>query len=774
MGDMRQESRCFNPIAGIHHIKGTDLFLFWESGYCYNPIGLTIMDILQGLNPAQREAVEAIEGPLLILAGPGSGKTGVITHRVAYLVKVCGVAPHRIMAVTFTNKAAREMKERLYQLVGKTVDSLTLGTFHSICARILRVDGEPVGLNRNLVIYDNDDQVSLVKRTMQELGIDPKNFSPRNILSAISAAKSQLLGVEEHAHHCHTYFDEVVHRVYQRYQGVLQENNGVDFDDLLLKTVQLLRDNPNVLEKYASRYVHLLIDEFQDTNVVQYALAKQIASQHRNICVVGDPDQSIYSWRYADIRNILDFEKDYPNSRVVFLEQNYRSTQTILDGAHHVISANQQRKEKSLWTKNSVGSPITVAEAYTEHEEAQLVAREVERQVGEGQHEMGDCAVMYRTNAQSRAIEEAFLRYGLPYKLVGATRFYERREVKDIIAYLRLIHNPYDSVSLMRVINVPNRGIGQRSTDELLRWAQELSVPPYTALQMLGNGGDTEEGSGASIQHPFGPRIAHSLTNFLVLLNDLVDQAQELDVVKLIDAVTDRTGYKSYLLNSDESGQDRWENVLELRSVASEYRHLPPEEGISSLLEGVALVSDTDNLDEKTSSVTLITLHQAKGLEFPVVFIVGMEEGILPHMRSFDDSAQMEEERRLCYVGMTRAKERLYLVRAFRRMLMGSSTVNPPSRFLEAIPPHLITRLSKGSRAVESKPADRWWSASTEGEMKEAGVKAGDHVCHSTFGKGVVVACKATGGDHEVTVAFKGNVGVKKLLLSYAPLEKIS
>ncbi|MEE9324685.1 MAG: UvrD-helicase domain-containing protein, partial [Dehalococcoidia bacterium] len=406
------------------------------------------MDILADLNPAQKEAVEAIEGPLLILAGPGSGKTRVIAHRVAYLIKVCGVRPHRIMAVTFTNKAAKEMKERLYRLLGKAVENMTLGTFHAICARLLRIEGEEIGIDKGFVIYDDDDQMSLVKRSMGEVGVDPKKYSPRAVLSAISAAKSQLLGPEEYVHHHHTYFDEVVQRVYERYQQLLNESKALDFDDLLFKAVRLFQNRPETLEKYRSRYLHLLIDEFQDTNIAQYALAKQLAGKHRNICVVGDPDQSIYSWRYADLRNILNFEKDYPDSKVVSLEQNYRSTQTILEAAHHLISLNQHRKENNLWTENEKGVPITVTEAYTEHEEAQLVVSEVDRLARQGLHQPGHCAVTYRTNAQSRAIEEAFLRYGIPYKLVAGTRFYERREVKDIIAYLRLIHNPYDEVSL--------------------------------------------------------------------------------------------------------------------------------------------------------------------------------------------------------------------------------------------------------------------------------------------------------------------------------------
>ena len=728
------------------------------------------MDILESLNPAQREAVEAVQGPLLILAGPGSGKTRVITHRMAYLIKICGVAPHRIMAVTFTNKAAREMKERLYQLVGQTVESIALGTFHAICAKMLRIDGEPVGLDKNLVIFDDDDQISIVKRAMQELVVDPKNFSPRSVLSSISAAKSQLIGVEEHAQHTQSYFDEVVHRIYQRYQALLQDNNGVDFDDLLLKTVQLLQKSPETLEKYTSRYVHLLIDEFQDTNIAQYTLAKLLASRYKNICVVGDPDQSIYSWRYADIRNILNFERDYPDAKVVFLEQNYRSTQTILDGAHHVISTNRQRKEKNLWTQNESGSPIAVAEAYTEQEEAQMVAREIERLLRTAEYQRSDFAVMYRTNAQSRVIEEAFLRYGIPYRLVGGTRFYQRREVKDIIGYLRLVHNPYDSVSLMRVINVPSRGIGQRTIDELTRWSRELDVPIYTALQLLAN--DGEEASPDKL--PFTFRTTHSLTNFLSLLNDLIDQAEDLDVVKLIDAVVQATSYQSYLLDSSENGEERWENVLELRGVAGGYRDLPAEEGLVTLLEGVALVSDVDELDQRADAVTLITLHQAKGLEFPAVFIVGMEEGILPHIRSFDDPGQMEEERRLAYVGMTRAMERLYLVRAFRRMLMGSSNVNPPSRFLAAIPENLTATVSSLPQGVQSRPSDLWWSTPAEPEEKDSGLRDGDQVRHSVFGDGIVVSCKSANGDHEVTVAFKGSVGIKRLLLSYAPLEKIS
>ncbi len=443
------------------------------------------MDILAELNPAQRAAVEAINGPVLILAGPGSGKTRVITHRIAYLVRVVGVNPRRIMAVTFTNKAAREMEARLGQLVSGSVKDLTLGTFHAICARILRQEGQAIGIDPKFTIYDDDDQISLLKRSLQELNLDPKQFAPRAIQSAITAAKSQTITPEEYHRHSRSYFEEVVQRVYERYQKLLTAASALDFDDLLMQAVLLFRQHPDILARYQSRYLHIQVDEFQDTNLVQYELMKQLAGKYRNICVVGDPDQSIYSWRSADLRNILNFEKDYPDAKVVLLEQNYRSTKAILETASHVISANKQRKPKELWTENEPGEPPCIIETYSGEEEAQFVVNEVDRLVRAGEARHGDCAVMYRTNAQSRLLEEAFIRYGMPYKLVAGTRFYERREVKDIIAYLRLIQNPYDTVSLLRIINVPQRGIGQRSLDELTRWAQSHGVPEFRALQML-------------------------------------------------------------------------------------------------------------------------------------------------------------------------------------------------------------------------------------------------------------------------------------------------
>ena len=726
------------------------------------------MDILAELNPAQKEAVEAISGPLLILAGPGSGKTRVIAHRVAYLIKVCGVNPRRIMAVTFTNKAAREMEERLRRLVSGSVKDLTLGTFHAICARILRRDGKAISIDSRYVIYDDDDQISLIKRALQQLGLDPKQYAPRAIASAISSAKSCLLTPQEYAPRSRSYFGEVAGRVYERYQQLLGESNALDFDDLLMKTVQLFRASPELLARYQARYLHILVDEFQDTNLVQYELVKQLAGKFRNICVVGDPDQSIYSWRFADLRNILNFEKDYPEAKVVLLEQNYRSTKKILETASYVISANQQRKPKELWTDNEPGELTTVVETYTEREEAQFVVNEVERLVGKDRLSLSDCAVMYRTNAQSRALEETFVRYGMPYKLVASTRFYERREVKDVIAYLRLIQNPCDSVSLLRIINVPGRGIGQRSLSQLADWAKSMGVSQYEALRLIVEPG--EDG----LEPPLNPRAVKALAGFLGLIDGFGARSQELNMVDLFDLVVEGSGYKKYMLGQVD-GEERWDNILELRTVAQQYRDLPPPDGLTAFLEGVTLVSDVDGLDESEGGVTLITLHQAKGLEFPVVFIVGMEEGILPHFKSFDDAGQMEEERRLCYVGITRAKRRVYLVRAFRRSMRGSSTVNKPSRFLDDIPQHLVTGggLWQGEDSQITASVYSWNKPLAAPRMAAPELGAGDHVRHAQFGEGVVVSCRAVKDDSEVVVAFRG-AGIRKLLLSLANLEKVA
>lgn len=708
------------------------------------------MDILATLNPTQREAAETTEGPLLILAGPGSGKTRVITHRVAYLIKVCGVKPHNIMAVTFTNKAAREMEERLEQLLGQTSEALTLGTFHAICARILRREAGAIGLNPRFVIYDAEDQLNAIKQSLQDIDLDPKQYSPHAIQSVISSAKSRLLNPQQYSERVQSYFEEIVQRVYEQYQGLLSKSEALDFDDLLMKTAQLFENHPDILSRYQSRYVHILVDEFQDTNLAQYALIKHLAGKYENICVVGDPDQSIYSWRFADLRNILTFEKDYPNAKVVLLEQNYRSTRNILQVASDIISQNVKRKPKELWTENEAGSLINVVESYTEDEESQFVVSEVERLVTQEKLSLKDFAVMYRVNAQSRALEESFVRYGVPYRLIGGTRFYQRQEIRDALAYLRVIRNPNDNLSLMRVINVPGRGIGQVTVAHLQAKAKSDDISLYHALKHMVD------------EKVFPPRILPTVTRFSTVIDELITKSHKLYPGELLDEILESTGYREHILNK-EHGEERWENIMELRNVASDYDGPSPEEALDAFLEKVSLVSDTDELDGSVDAVTLITLHQAKGLEFPVVFIAGMEEGILPHRKSFDDPDEMEEERRLCYVGITRAKKHVYLLRSYRRSLFGSGLVNPPSRFLEDIPPQLVT--TKGLWEKETAPPPVSQEKPTE-------LIVGDQVYHDKFGSGIVVDCFPIRDDQEITVSFQ-RVGVKKLLFSLAPLRKI-
>ena len=744
----------------------------------------TVEHILQDLNEPQREAVSSTVGPLLILAGPGSGKTRVITHRIAYLVQVRKVPPWRIAAVTFTNKAAREMRGRVEAHLGGEAADLVLGTFHAICARWLRVDGQRAGIDRSFSIFDDTDQMALMKRVAEALHIDTRRIRERSILSAISHAKSELVTPYDYAAAARDYFGEVVARAYERYEQMLAESNALDFDDLIVKVVHMLRDNEEVREKYQERFLHVLVDEFQDTNIAQYQLARLLARKHGNICVVGDPDQSIYSWRSADIRNILNFERDFPSTKIVLLEQNYRSTQTILDAAHAVIAGSKERPEKSLWTDSGHGEPIVMFEAYDEGDEAEFVANEISGGV-DGGRTYADYAVMYRTNAQSRALEEAFIRRNLPYQLVGGTRFYERREVRDVLAYMRLINNPYDVVSFTRVVNVPGRGVGAKSLEQLGRWAERLGVPVYTALQVLaaqqsGNAGADIAGKE---KHPLGSRQARALQEFVALLGELIDVAQKNTLTVLIHGLLERIGYRRFLLEEyedEEESFERWANVEELVNVASDYDALAPGHGLVSFLEDVALIADADTIQEPgegRGKVTLITLHSAKGLEYPVVFMTAMEEGVLPHMRSFDDPAQMEEERRLCYVGMTRAKERLYLLRAFRRYGHGGSQHNPPSRFLRDVPQALVMQQSPLSQAPAERGERRYQQPPQRDDRPlvpdEAMFSGGEKVRHPRFGEGVVVGCVVKGDDQEVTVAFKGEPGIKKLMLSFAPLERL-
>ena len=708
----------------------------------------TVSEILEPLDPAQRQAVTHSRGPLLVLAGPGSGKTRVITHRIAYLIRHLGIPPDRIVAVTFTNKAAGEMRERLERLIGSELHDLWLGTFHRVCGRILRIEGQAVGLPRDFVIYDTDDQLEVLKLVQREIGWDERALSLRHLLGEISWAKSQLIPPDRYQARNPSVPAAVVaiiRQAYARYDELLRRNLAVDFDDLIKLTVELLESNAEIARKYQQKFLHILVDEFQDTNVAQYRLVRLLAGGHRNLCVVGDPDQSIYSWRNADIRNILGFRDDFPDATVVYLDQNYRSTANILAAAEATMRPVRLARgfdRRRLWTRNPEGPAPVVLELGTAEDEARYVAREIERLIGENPHYgYGDFAVMYRTNAQSRAFESVFNNYGIPYRLVGAVRFYDRKEVKDLIAYLRLIRNPADTVSLQRVINVPPRGIGRRTVERLFSEAAARGVAPL-ALVLAGGFGDA--------------RAARALENFAQVYRDLQEQAEHLPVNELLEYLIQRVDYVDYLLADDVAGPDRLENVTELKRVAAEFSDLPPAAGLTALLETAALATELDTTDGG-NAVTLLTLHAAKGLEFPVVFLVGLEEGLLPHFRSSHSEAELEEERRLFYVGITRAKERLYLLWA-RHRDRAFGEAGRPSRFLEPIRRHFAgTEPAAGSKTSAGPP-----------------LRAGDRVIHPHFGEGTVLDCipLQPGNDFEVWVVFRRG-GDKRLLYSISRLSRL-
>src|SRR5579884_3459419 len=662
-------------------------------------------DLLAGLNQPQQLAVTTTEGPLLILAGPGSGKTRVITHRIAYLVQHEHISPWRILAVTFTNKAAREMRERLEKLVGVSDSKeMTIGTFHAICARVLRIEADylaPLGLNRSFVIFDTDDQNTLIKRAIKDLNLDEKQYRPATMQSLISRAKNDMQVPDQMAELASKYIEEVAARVYKQYQRLLRANNGVDFDDLLMLTEQLWRREPEVLRKYQQKWQYIHVDEFQDCNLPQYKLIRLLGygtdDRHEglgNVCVVGDDDQMIYTWRGASAENVLRFEHDFPHTKIIMLEQNYRSTQTILDAAQNVVQRNRLRKDKRLWTALGTGEKVVLHEAYNEEEEGLFVAREIARLLARGEIEKrGDVAVMYRTNAQSRALEEQFLRANIPYKVIGSRKFYERKEIKDMLAYLRLLANPHDDLSMSRIINVPNRKIGPKTLGELQQWANDQHISLYEAVQHVD-------------EHPtLGKAAKTALKAFAELLADLTKSIEELTLPELLSTIAERSGLGPDLRDNADGELDRWGNVLELRRVAEDYSEIETPAALELFLENVALVGGADTAqtsedgrlldEEKADAVTLITLHAAKGLEFPVVFIVGMDEGSLPHARSVDKPEQLEEERRLTYVGFTRAMRRLYLVRAYRRSLFGESQYTEPSRFLNDIPLDLVANPGK-------------------------------------------------------------------------------
>jgi len=719
------------------------------------------MDFLDKLNAQQKRAVTAPGGPVLVLAGPGSGKTRVLTQRIAYLIGYEGVRPYQMLAMTFTNKAAREMERRVQNLLGEEMTrGLLLGTFHSTCSRILRREADRLPFTNEFVIFDADDQEKVVKTALRDLNLNEKLYRPASVHAAISRAKNELIRPDDFP--LVTYRDEAVKRIYARYQELLLQSNAVDFDDLLLWTAILLEEQSDVREKYAGRFHHVLVDEFQDTNFAQYTLLKHLCSAHKNIFCVGDVDQAIYAWRGADYRNVLRFEQDFPDTQVILLEQNYRSRQTILDAAMAVIDRAPNRRKKNLFSDRGTGEKLTFYEAFDDYGEASFIVDTIAQLVASRQFEPGECAVMYRTNAQSRLIEEAFLQARLPYRLVGAQRFYGRREVKDVIAFLRLVHNPADEISLDRVINVPPRGIGDKTLLALHSAARQAESSPGTVLLDLGRG------EGSIFWKQFAGRSVIPLGDFGGRLDSWRKAAAVLTVPEMFDRVLAEIGYKDYIDDGTEEGKDRWDNVVELRRLADEYA----TRTLSEFLENVALVSDQDTIKEGNVP-TLLTLHAAKGLEFGVVFITGLDDGILPHSRSFDEPEQMEEERRLFYVGITRAKERLYLVRAMRRGGRGYAEETVESRFIEDIPEGLVSGKARGgtSRTARRTIASAWSlrSPSRPAPILEARFRAGMRVKHPVWGEGMVLDSRIQDDDELVDAVFE-SVGIKRLAASLANL----
>lgn len=740
--------------------------------------------LLEGLNPTQREAVLHADGPLLIFAGAGSGKTRVLTHRIAHLILAKGVRPRNILAVTFTNKASKEMRERLERLVGPgATKEMWVGTFHSTCARLLRERGESIGLPRDFVVYDDDDQMTLIKECLRQLNLDDRQYAPRAVLSFISRAKEKLIDPENFKEFFSGYFENVVARLYALYQEKLTLNRALDFDDLIGKAVRMLEQREDVREHYQNRFKFTMVDEYQDVNHAQYRLTKLLSDGTRNICIVGDDDQSVYGWRGADVEIILGFESDYPEAKTIKLEQNYRSTKTILDAAYAVVSRNKGRKDKKLWTQNPEGEAALVYEAINEQEEAVFVASTVREAVDDGTRRYSQFAVLYRTNAQSRAMEEVFINYRIPYQIVGGLRFYERREIKDIMAYLRLVHNPFDSVSLKRVVNVPARGIGATSWARIEEVAQARGVTIWDVVTDL---------EGVDVK----PSIKKAVQHFTALISSLRSRRETLTVTKLVESILAETGYQK-ILEAEKTieAQSRLENVQELLTVTQQFEMTSEDPTLRGFLEQTALIADIDSLgDGVADAVVMMTLHSAKGLEFPEVFLVGMEEGIFPHFRSLQEDRSLEEERRLAYVGITRAQEKLYLTFASRRTIFGNIQVNPPSRFLRDIPLELLAvpggaRIPSFARARQKElhshsspaltpnpsPAKSVVPPGGRGGTIAAGAppfKPGEKVKHAVFGQGVVVGCTGVGDEAQVTVAFP-NVGVKKLVVGYARLEKV-
>lgn len=754
---------------------------------------MSSQSLLDGMNDKQAEAVKATEGPLLVMAGAGSGKTRVLTHRVAYLIEEKGVLPWNILAITFTNKAAREMKERVGKLLGESARDVWVSTFHALCVRILRRDIEKLNFNRAFTIADTSEQRTLMKRICSELNIDTKKFDPRSILSAISNAKNALQTPDEYAKEANGMFEQLVARAYKLYQQELEANQSLDFDDLIMKTIELFEQDQETLEFYQDKFHYIHVDEYQDTNDAQYKLVNLLAQKYHNLCVVGDADQSIYGWRGANMNNILNFERDYPNAHTVMLEQNYRSTQTILDAANEVIKNNVQRKKKNLWTENGKGDKISYYRAQNEHDEAQFIVSKIKEAHDQHGYNFNDFAVLYRTNAQSRMIEETFLKSSVPYTMVGGHKFYDRKEIRDVLGYLTLIVNPQDSISFTRVVNTPKRGIGMTSVEHLREFADENH---WSLLQAAEN---------VDIANTISTRTRTKIDQFGQLMRDLTKQAEFLNLTDLTEEILERSGYNKSL-KDDRSleAQTRRENLDEFKSVTKEYdeQHKDDDDSnlqkVTNFLADLALVSDQDDVDEQAPAVTLMTLHAAKGLEFPVVFLVGMEEGIFPLSRAIMEDDELEEERRLAYVGITRAKKKLYLTNAFSRLLYGRIQRNQPSRFVEEINPDLLQfENGDGEPSLNGQKLPFGGDAATattyhhqqKHQYRSAGKrvkpvtntgtgadkvswKTGDKVSHKKWGQGTVVKVSGSGNDMELDIAFPDQ-GVKRLLASFAPIKKV-
>ncbi|ASZ07346.1 DNA helicase PcrA [Enterococcus thailandicus] len=740
-------------------------------------------ELLQGMNPRQKEAVLHTEGPLLLMAGAGSGKTRVLTHRIAYLIEEKEVNPWNILAITFTNKAAKEMKERVNAILEFGGEDVWVSTFHSMCVRILRRDVDFIGYNRNFTIIDSSEQLTLMKRILKELNIDPKKYDPRGILGTVSQAKNNLQMPEDFEKMQGSYYEEIAAKCYKAYQKELQYNQCMDFDDLIMNTIRLFNEHPDSLTYYQNKFQYIHVDEYQDTNHAQYTLVNLLAGRFRNLCVVGDADQSIYGWRGADMQNILDFEKDYPDASVILLEQNYRSTKTILDAANQVIENNTNRKPKNLWTENQEGAKITYYRGDNERDETRFVIEKMQHEMRENGRDYGDFAVLYRTNAQSRVMEETLLKANIPYKMVGGHKFYDRKEIKDILAYLNVIANPQDSISFERVVNSPKRGIGPGSVDKLRQFA---SIHEWALLEAAQNV-DLANISG---------KAGRQLAEFGAMIDEVTQMVPYLSVTDLTKEVLERSGYQEDLkIQNTLEAQARLENLEEFLSVTQEFDKQfekqneetadAPEEKLTVFLNDLALVSDIDNLEEDTTQVTLMTLHAAKGLEFPVVFLIGLEEGVFPLSRALMEESELEEERRLAYVGITRAEEVLYLTNAFSRTLYGRTQYNRPSRFIDEIdqdlleiqgmrptPKKISPFTTKTTTPSYQQPQVTTVSSKTATGGENNSWKAGDKVKHKKWGVGTVVRVNGTATDLELDVAFQGQ-GVKRLLAAFAPIEKV-